>query len=155
MKGMAAKKRVSDYAKEWGVDTKEIVTKFEKLGMRGRKAQSAVTEEEAERVHEELGLATKPTISVGGERVVEGAGQTMVERRVGTNVIRRRTTKREEEAAPPPPPPITDDLDLPGSLEVQGHYVPPSLSDLPGDAAAHTPAPVPPPPPIEPVSEAQ
>src|SRR6266404_6599082 len=138
---MSAKKRVSEYAKEWGVDTKEIVAKFDKLGMRGRKAQSTVTEEEAERVHEELGLATKPTISVGGERVVEGAGHTMVERRVGTNVIRRRATpKHEDEAGLPPPPPMADDLDLPGSLDVQAHYVPPSLSDLPDDGAAHMPA---------------
>ena len=141
-----SRKRISELAKEWGVETKEIVVRLEKLGMKGRKAQSSLTEEEAVRVHEDLGVVDKPVINVGGERVVEEEGQTVVERRVRTNVIRRRTTRREDEGSILPP--VTP---FPGGLESES-FVPPGLGELRADATSE-PAVPPPPPPAPPVEQ--
>ncbi|HSD11090.1 MAG TPA: translation initiation factor IF-2 N-terminal domain-containing protein, partial [Candidatus Binatia bacterium] len=84
-------RRVHELAKEWNVDTKDLIARLEKIGLRGRRSQSSMSEEEIQRAMQELGFGPKPTVTIGGERMVTGeAGQTLVERRVGTKVIRRR-----------------------------------------------------------------
>src|SRR5262250_2153348 len=85
-------RRVHDLAKEWGVEPKELSTRLEKIGLRNKRGQSSLTDEEVQRAATELGLGEKPQITIGGERVVTAAdtGQQLVERRVGTKVIRRR-----------------------------------------------------------------
>jgi len=69
---MAQRKRISEWAKEWEVPGRDIIGQLEKLGFGKRKAQSAMTEEEAKRVHAELRVASALNASVGGERLVEG-----------------------------------------------------------------------------------
>ena len=91
-------KRVHELAKDLGVETKDLIARLEKLGIRNKRSQSSLTEEAVERVKAEFASEEKPSIAVGDERVVHGEGQTVVERRVRTNVIRRRTTRIEAPA---------------------------------------------------------
>jgi translation initiation factor IF-2 len=84
-------RRVHELAKEWGLEPKELTARLEKIGLRNRRAQSTLTDDEVVRAGNELGLGDKPQITIGGERVVMAeTGQQVVERRVGTKVIRRR-----------------------------------------------------------------
>src|SRR5438105_13684265 len=102
-----SRRRIHELAKEWGVDTPVLIAKLEKLGVRNKRSQSSLTDDEVERAKAEFTVEEKPTIVVGGERTVQGAeGQTLVERRVTTQVIRRRATARTEPAgglSTPPP----------------------------------------------------
>jgi translation initiation factor IF-2 len=106
------KTRVHLLAKELGIETKDLIAQLDKLGMRGRKAQSAMEDDEVTRVRTALAAQEKPQVHIGEERVIarvvkseeEGQGsiearETVVERRVRTNVIRRRTSRVE--VAPP------------------------------------------------------
>ncbi len=103
-----SRKRIHELVKEWSVDPKDLIAKLEKLGIHNKRAQSSLTEDEIERVRAELALEEKPSVAVGDERVTTGVeGQTVVERRVRTNVIRRRTTRVEpvpSESVPFPGP---------------------------------------------------
>jgi translation initiation factor IF-2 len=102
------KTRVHLLAKELGIETKDLIAQLDKLGMRGRKAQSAMEDDEVARVRAALAAQEKPQVHVGEEKVIarvvkteeEGQGsiearETVVERRVRTNVIRRRTSRVE------------------------------------------------------------
>ena len=94
-------KRVRELAKELDLDTKDLLAKLEKVGIHGKRSQSSLTEAEVERVQAVVAAEEKPSIVVGDERVVHGTeGQTVVERRVGTHVIRRRTTRVEPTPLP-------------------------------------------------------
>jgi len=84
-------RRVHELAKAWGLESKDLLTQIEKLGIQGKRSQSALTDGEVERIEGTLGHGDQPKVAVGGERVVTGeTGQELVERRVGTGVIRRR-----------------------------------------------------------------
>jgi translation initiation factor IF-2 len=112
------KTRVHLLAKELGIETKELIAQLDKLGMRGRKAQSALEDDEVVRIRAALAAQEKPQVHVGEEKVVadrvvkaedEGLGEvqareTVVERRVRANVIRRRTSRTE--VAQPEPSPV-------------------------------------------------
>jgi translation initiation factor IF-2 len=103
------KTRVHLLAKELGIETKELIAHLDKLGMRGRKAQSALEDDEVTRVRAALVAQEKPQVHVGEEKVVADrmvkagdevvgeveARETIVERRVRANVIRRRTSRVE------------------------------------------------------------
>ena len=103
------KTRVHLLAKELGIETKDLIAQLDKLGMRGRKAQSALEDDEVTRVRAAFAALEKPQVHVGEEKVVadrvvkaeeEGqsgieARETVVERRVRANVIRRRTSRVE------------------------------------------------------------
>ena len=103
------KTRVHLLAKELGMETKDLVAQLDKLGMRGRKAQSSLEDDEVARVRVALASQEKPQVHVGKEKVVADrvvkaedeslgdieARETIVERRVRTNVIRRRTSRVE------------------------------------------------------------
>jgi translation initiation factor IF-2 len=111
------KTRVHLLAKELGIETKDLIAQLDKLGMRGRKAQSALEDDEVTRIRAALAAQEKPQVHVGEEKVVadrvvvaedESSGEvqareTVVERRVRANVIRRRTS-RTEVAQPEPAP---------------------------------------------------
>src|SRR5215831_20116842 len=100
-------RRVNDLAKEWGLEAKELTARLEKIGMRNRRAQSSLSDEEVQRAATELGMGEKQQITIGGERLVTAeTGQQVVERRVGTKVIRRRA------AATPSPDASGDSFDL-------------------------------------------
>ncbi len=104
-----AKTRVHLLAKELGIETKDLIAQLDKLGMRGRKAQSSLDDDEAARVRAALAAQEKPQVHVGEEKVVADrvvtaetenlgevqARETVVERRVRANVIRRRTSRVE------------------------------------------------------------
>src|SRR5215467_4773212 len=104
-----AKTRVHLLAKELAMETKDLIAQLDKLGIRGRKAQSALEDEEVARVRASLAAQEKPQVHVGEEKVVADrmvkaedqnlrevdARETVVERRVRTNVIRRRTSRVE------------------------------------------------------------
>ena len=137
------KMRVHLLAKELEMETKDLVTQLERLGIRGRKAQSSLEDEEVARVRAALAAQEKPHIHVGEEKVVADrvvtaddeslgeiqARETIVERRVRANVIRRRTSRVEvpteaheadssqTEAVPAPTPqPSADFEDLAATM---------------------------------------
>jgi translation initiation factor IF-2 len=103
------KTRVHLLAKELGIETKDLIAQLDKLGMRGRKAQSALEDDEVTRVRAALTALERPQVHVGEEKVVadrvvkteeEGdrgaeARETVIERRVRANVIRRRVNRTE------------------------------------------------------------
>src|SRR4029077_8557188 len=104
-----AKTRVHLLAKELAMETKDLVAQLDKLGIRGRKAQSALEDDEVTRLRASLAAQEKPQVHVGEEKVVADrmvkaedqnlrevdARETVVERRVRANVIRRRTSRVE------------------------------------------------------------
>ena len=103
------KTRVHLLAKELGIETKDLIAQLDKLGMRGRKAQSALEDDEVARVRAALAAQEKPQVHVGEEKIIadrlvkneeEGEGgaearETVIERRVRANVIRRRVNRTE------------------------------------------------------------
>ena len=106
---MMAKMRVHLLAKELAMETKDLIAQLDKLGVRGRKAQSSLEDDEVARVRAALAAQEKPQVHVGEEKVVADrvvkaedqnlreieAHETVVERRVRANVIRRRTSRVE------------------------------------------------------------
>jgi translation initiation factor IF-2 len=102
-----SRKRVHELAKDYGIEAKVLLDKLEKLGIRNKRSQSSLTDDEVDRIKADLATEEKPSIAVGDERVVqETEGQTVVERRVRTNVIRRRTTRTEAPHEPESPLPF-------------------------------------------------
>ncbi|MEE9143435.1 MAG: translation initiation factor IF-2 [Candidatus Binatia bacterium] len=112
-----AKTRVYLLAKELGMEPKDVVAHLQKLGIRGKKAQSSLEDKDAARVRSVMAAQAKPQVTVGEEKVVVDrvvtsddqttgevqAHERIVERRVRTNVIRRRT-RRVAVVSPTPPP---------------------------------------------------
>src|SRR5207249_1541771 len=159
-------KRIHELAKEWGVAPKDILARAEKLGIRGKRSQSSLTDDEADRLKEDLGLAPRPTVPlgterVGSERVVterdSGAEQLVTARaqttetRLRANVIRRRTAREvlKREELPPAPPEGDGASEVPPSLDFEAEVPPPPspvTPEPPAEAApraeeapAHTP----------------
>src|ERR1051326_3253488 len=100
-----AKTRVSVLAKELGLELKDFTAHLDKLGIRGKKSQSTLEDDEVARVKAALAAPARPQVVVGEEKVVADrvvtteeaqAHETVVERRVRANVIRRRTNRTEE-----------------------------------------------------------
>lgn len=103
------KTRVHILAKDLEIEPKDLIAHLEKLGIRGKKTQSSLENEEVARVRAALAAQAKPQVVVGEERVVADrmvtaadenlgeiqAHEKVVERRVRTNVIRRRTSRVE------------------------------------------------------------
>jgi translation initiation factor IF-2 len=98
-------RRVHELAKEWGLEPKDLTARLERIGLRNKRAQSSLTDEEVQRAAEELGFVERPQVTIGGERVVVGeTGAAVVERRVGTKVIRRRAAAAPEGGTGAPEP---------------------------------------------------
>ena len=122
------KTRVHLLAKELGMETKELIAHLDKLGIRGRKAQSSLDDEEGSQVRGALAAQEKPQVHVGEEKVVADrvvkaedeslgeiqARETIVERRVRANVIRRRTSRVE--VVPQPTEALTVQEEIPQEL---------------------------------------
>jgi hypothetical protein len=64
------KTRVHLLAKELGVETKDLIAQLDRLGLRGRKAQSALEDDEVARVRSALAAQERPQVHVGEEKVV-------------------------------------------------------------------------------------
>ncbi|HEX2385327.1 MAG TPA: translation initiation factor IF-2 N-terminal domain-containing protein, partial [Candidatus Binatia bacterium] len=99
-----AKTRVSVLAKDLGLDLKDLSMHLDKLGIRGKKSQSTLEDDEVARVKAALAAPARPQVVVGEEKVVadrvvttedQQAHEQVVERRVRANVIRRRTNRTE------------------------------------------------------------
>ncbi len=165
-----AGKRINTLAKEWSVgdrkfEVKDLLAQLERLGILGKKAQNSLTDDEVERLHNALQFVEKPTVSVGEERTVTtDEGQTSVERRVSTRVIRRRaapTSGMDDQPAETPVEPLVshaeevETFSLPEAqaepmlpLEAEPSMVPPlSPTEAPTPVVAKAPAATPPPPP--------
>ncbi|HEY7218830.1 MAG TPA: translation initiation factor IF-2 [Candidatus Binatia bacterium] len=145
------KTRVHLLAKELGIETKDLIAQLDKLGIRGRKAQSALEDDEVARVRTALAALEKPQVHVGEEKVVadrlvkgddEGesgseARETIVERRVRANVIRRRTSRTEittAEATAAPAEPAKPQVSEPSPAAVQPPAPVSSIETSPSEA---------------------
>ena len=122
------KTRVYLLAKDLGIEPKDLIARLEKMGIRGKKSQSSLGDEEVTRIRAAVAAPAKPQVTVGEEKVVvdrvvtaeDGAAgeirahEKVVERRVRTNVIRRRTSRVEviPQSAPskmePQEPPVEE-----------------------------------------------
>ncbi len=128
-----SKVRVHQLAKELGIEPKDFIARLDKLGVRGKRAQSSLEVEEVESIRSAFSVDLKPQVQVGEEkvtadRVVKGqdevlgevqAREQVVERRVRANVIRRRTSRTEVVQQPLPPmeePPRSPMEDIPPDL---------------------------------------
>src|SRR5213593_4296426 len=139
---MSSAKRIHELARDWNVQPKDLLAAAERIGVRGKRSQSSLTDEEVQRVHEALGLATRPSVVLGSERVVSErvvteanadqvvtAREQTTETRLRANVIRRRTARevlKREDIQTPVPATIPPD-DVPPSLEEAD--VPPVLTE--------------------------
>jgi translation initiation factor IF-2 len=130
--------RVHEIAKQWELESKDLLVRIEKLGIRGKRSQSSLNDEEIEKVRAELGLSDQPGVKIGEERVkTADSGQQVVERRVGTKVIRRRRgpATSEPEAPIEPLQPLGVQSDV-----LEAFAVPEALPDLVEPAAIVSPA---------------
>src|SRR5438128_3839273 len=140
-------KRIHELAREWNVQPKDLVAGLGKRGIRGKRSQSSLTDEEVQRVREALGLVSRPTVAVGTERVVaervvterDAGGDHLVtareqttETRLRANVIRRRTAREvlKREDLPPPSSTDTASSEVPPALDLDAS-VPPALAEVP------------------------
>src|SRR5207249_55485 len=151
---------IHELAKEWAVAPKDLLTAVEKAGIRGKKSQSSLTDDEVLRIKDILGLSPRPAEPVGTERVVaervvterDSSAEQMVtareqttETRLRAGVIRRRTAREvlEPEELPPTVPvdwPPEDVPPPPGCEEMRGVKVLGKI-DLRKPAPPPTPAP--------------
>jgi len=132
------KTRVHLLAKELGIELKELIAHLEKLGIRGKKTQGSLEDDEVVRVRAALAAAAKPQVAVGEEKVVAErvvtaedqdlgeiqAREKVVERRVRANVIRRRTSRVEVIAQITPPKIEAPAVAVQESAPVEAELVP-------------------------------
>ena len=100
-----SRKRIHELAKEWGVGTQQVLTQLEAQGIHRKKAQSMLSEQEADAVHQAIQPPTAPSLVLGEEKVVAErvvteldqqkehvvtAREEIRENRIRPNVIRRR-----------------------------------------------------------------
>ncbi len=100
-----SRKRIHELAKEWGFETRQVLTQLEAQGIRGKKAQSTLSEQEADAVQQALRSPAAPPLVLGEEKVVAErvvteldqqkehvvtAREETRENRIRPNVIRRR-----------------------------------------------------------------
>jgi translation initiation factor IF-2 len=94
--------RIHQLATDWGVTSKEIIDRLERMGIRGKRAQSGLSDADAERVRGEMGLGGGPAEPVVVRRTVEvrdaigeavTAVDTITETHVKRGVLVRRTQR--------------------------------------------------------------
>ena len=138
-------KRIHELAKDWGVQPKDVLAAAEQLGMKGKRSQSAITDEETARLRQALGLSPRAAqVTLGTERVVAErlvtqrelgvdrlvtAREQTTETRLQANVIRRRTAREVVKREELPGVPDGDVASVPPSLDFDDS-IPPSL-DVP------------------------
>lgn len=100
-----SRKRIHELAKEWGVETRQVLAQLEAQGIHGKKAQSTLSEHDADAVQQALQSPTDSPLVLGEEKVVAErvvteldqqkehvvtAREEIRENRIRPNVIRRR-----------------------------------------------------------------
>ncbi len=100
-----SRKRIHELAKEWGVETRQILTQLEAQGIHGKKSQSTLSEQEADAAQQALQSPPVAPLVLGEEKVVAervvteldqqkehavAAREEIRENRIRPNVIRRR-----------------------------------------------------------------
>ena len=141
----AAKKRIHELAKEWNVPTKDVLAKIERLGIRNKKSQSSLSDDQIARIREALGLRDKASVTIGTERIVSErvvtekdadveqmvtSREQVVENRVRANVIRRRTTRVEVLKREEIPPTAPDEAPAAGAEPAPVVDVEPEVGDV-------------------------
>src|SRR5919198_520801 len=144
-------KRIHELAKDWGVAAKDLVAAAEKVGIRGKRSQSSLTEEEVRAVRQALGLEPRPAVPLGTERVIAErlvterdataeqlvtAREQTTETRLRSNIIRRRTAREVVKREDIPPPSVGGEAasEVPPALDL-GAEVPPPLTEAPPPAS--------------------
>ncbi|MBM4255780.1 MAG: translation initiation factor IF-2 [Deltaproteobacteria bacterium] len=104
------RKRIHELAKEWGMDTRYLLSRLEELGVQGKRAQSTLTDDEIALVRPGPAVSDTSALVIGeekvvGERVVTEVDQQsehvvtareeILESRISHGVIRRRAKRVE------------------------------------------------------------
>jgi translation initiation factor IF-2 len=165
------RKRIHELAKEWGMETRQVLAKLEEVGIHGKKAASILTDQEIALVRPAAEPRETPLPVLGEERLVAErivtemdqksehmvtAREEVRESRIRHDVIRRRVTRVEvvpEEEAPPAEPypePRTEQALAPAAMEEPFVAPAPLAFDFP----LPEPMPITPPPPGESVPPA-
>jgi len=132
------RKRIHELAKEWGMETRQVLAKLAEVGIHGKKAASILTDQEIALVRPAAEPRETPLPVLGEERLVAErivtemdqksehmvtAREEVRESRIRHDVIRRRVTRVEvvpEEEAPPAEPypePRTEQALAPAAME--------------------------------------
>ena len=64
------RKRIHELAKEWGMDTRYLLSRLEELGVQGKKAQSTLTDEEISLVRPGPAVPDTLALVLGEEKIV-------------------------------------------------------------------------------------
>jgi len=149
------KTRVHLLAKDLGIEPKDLIAHLEKMGIKGKKSQSSLEDDEAARIRAALATPAKPQVHVGEEKVVADrvvtaedqslgeiqAREKIVERRVRVNVIRRRTSRVEVISQGIPAkaesPEVPVEIETP--LETVSIVSPPAEVEVPPEPAREEP----------------
>ena len=92
-------KRIHELAKEWGVAPKDMMAALERIGVRGKRSQSSLSDDEVQRAREALGLVSRPAVSLGTERVVQQQARLAAQRRHGIDTQRTAPEPVEVDSA--------------------------------------------------------
>ncbi|MBI3301369.1 MAG: translation initiation factor IF-2 [Deltaproteobacteria bacterium] len=142
------RKRIHELAKEWGMDTRQLLARLEELGLHGKKAQSTLTDQEIALVRPGAASSEAPTLVLGEEKLVAErvvtemdqksdhlitAREEVRESRIRHDVIRRRVTREvlHEEESPAAEPHASEPEVIPPPLEEPFAVPPPLAFDLP------------------------
>ena len=97
-----AKKRVHELAKELNLESKDLITRLEKMGITVKSHSSTLEDGEVERIKEAL---------------LSGESQQIVEERIKSTVIRRRAVRTFVETPQAPPAPPEETVEKPAAAE--------------------------------------
>src|SRR2546426_9664332 len=146
------RKRIHELAKEWGMETRQVLAKLEEVGIPGKKPASILTDQEITLVRPAAEPHETPLPVLGEERLVAErivtemdqksehmvtAREEVRESRIRHDVIRRRVTRVEvvpEEEAPlvePHPEPHAEQAFAPPAMEEPFVAPAPLAFDLP------------------------
>ncbi|HJY80978.1 MAG TPA: translation initiation factor IF-2 [Candidatus Binatia bacterium] len=133
------RKRIHELAKEWGMETRQVLAKLEEAGIHGKKAASILTDHEIALVRPAAEPHEAPLPVLGEEKLVAERLVTEVDRksehmvtareevresRIRHDVIRRRVTRVE--VAPEEEAPL---VESPPELQVEQAFAPSAIEE--------------------------
>ncbi|TMA57812.1 MAG: hypothetical protein E6J80_05900 [Deltaproteobacteria bacterium] len=104
------RKRIHELAKEWGVDTRQMLTRLEEQGIHGKKAQSTLTDHEIALVRPGAVSQAAPSLVLGEEKLVHERVVTEMDQKSDHLVTAREEVRerRISNAVIHPPPDYAD-----------------------------------------------